>query len=122
MARTRERPKVGESLAAYLLLAPAMALFAWFSFYPFYRLIHYALYRQTTSGTAERYEGGSMNMAGFIGLNASLELLLRYGQEAIGRRVLEITDLACRRLAGSIWYWALSPNCGGLSAASLKGP
>ena len=48
--------------------------------------------------TAERYEGGTMNMAGFIGLNASLELLLRYGQEAIGRRVLEITDLACRRL------------------------
>jgi cysteine desulfurase/selenocysteine lyase len=48
--------------------------------------------------TAERYEGGSMNMAGFLGLNASLELLLRYGQTAIGARVLEITDLACRRL------------------------
>ena len=57
MARTRVLPKIGESLAAYLLLAPAMALFAWFSFYPFYRLIHYALYRQNTSGTAERYEG-----------------------------------------------------------------
>ena len=54
--------------------------------------------------TAERYEGGSMNMAGFIGLDASLELLLRHGQEAISRRVLEITDLACRRLseAGAI--------------------
>ena len=54
--------------------------------------------------TAERYEGGSMNMAGFIGLNASLELLLRFGQEAIGRRVLEVTDLACDRLsaAGSL--------------------
>jgi selenocysteine lyase/cysteine desulfurase len=51
--------------------------------------------------TAERYEGGSMNMAGFIGLNASLELLLRYGQDAIGARVLEITDLACRRLSGA---------------------
>ena len=51
--------------------------------------------------TAERYEGGSMNMAGFIGLNASLELLLRHGQEAIGRRVLEVTDLACERLAAA---------------------
>ncbi len=51
--------------------------------------------------TAERYEGGSMNMAGFIGLAASLELLLRYGQEAIGQRVLEITDLACRRLSAA---------------------
>jgi selenocysteine lyase/cysteine desulfurase len=54
--------------------------------------------------TAERYEGGTMNMAGFIGLSASLELLLRYGQEAISRRVLQITDLACRRLeaAGAV--------------------
>ncbi|MEI8375395.1 MAG: aminotransferase class V-fold PLP-dependent enzyme [Planctomycetota bacterium] len=54
--------------------------------------------------TAERYEGGSMNVAGFIGLNASLELLLRYGQKAIAARVLEITDLACSRLtaAGAI--------------------
>ena len=51
--------------------------------------------------TAERYEGGSMNMAGFIGLNASLELLLQHGQTAIGERVLEITDLACRRLIGA---------------------
>jgi len=51
--------------------------------------------------TAERYEGGSMNMAGFIGLNASLELLLRHGQQAIGSRVLEITDLACQRLAAA---------------------
>ena len=50
--------------------------------------------------TAERYEGGTMNVAGFIGLNASLELLLRHGQQAISRRVLEITDLACERLAG----------------------
>ncbi len=51
--------------------------------------------------TAERYEGGSMNMAGFLGLNASLELLLHFGQEAIGRRVLEVTDLACDRLKGA---------------------
>jgi len=51
--------------------------------------------------SAERYEGGSMNMAGFIGLNASLELLICYGQEAIGARVLEITDLACRRLTAA---------------------
>ena len=42
-----------------------------------------------------------MNVAGFIGLNASLELLLRHGQRAIGRRVLEITDLACERLTAA---------------------
>ncbi len=53
--------------------------------------------------TAARYEGGSQNMAGFIALAASLELLLHFTPAAIGRRILEITDLACQRLeaAGS---------------------
>ena len=48
--------------------------------------------------TAERYEGGSQNVAGLLALRASLELLARYPAEAIARRVLEITDYACRRL------------------------
>jgi selenocysteine lyase/cysteine desulfurase len=54
--------------------------------------------------TAERYEGGSANVAGFTGLSASLGLLLHYGMEAISKRVLEVTDLACRRLeeAGAV--------------------
>ena len=34
-------------------------------------------------------------------MNASLELLLRFGQEAISARVLEITDFACSRLEGA---------------------
>jgi len=37
-------------------------------------------------------------MAGFTAFGASLELLARFGSEAIAHRVLEITDLACRRL------------------------
>jgi cysteine desulfurase/selenocysteine lyase len=48
--------------------------------------------------TAGRYEGGSPNTAGLIGLGASVELLSRLGMEAIARRILELTDLACRRL------------------------
>ncbi len=48
--------------------------------------------------SAARYEGGSQNMAGMIALAASLELLSRFGPEAIGRRIAELTDLACRRL------------------------
>lgn len=48
--------------------------------------------------TAQRYEGGSQNSAGLLALGASLEMLLGYGMEAISARVLEITDLACRRL------------------------
>jgi selenocysteine lyase/cysteine desulfurase len=48
--------------------------------------------------TAMRYEGGSWNVAGVLALGASLELLERFGAEAISQQVLEVTDLACRRL------------------------
>jgi len=49
--------------------------------------------------SAERYEGGSPNSVGFIGLHHSLGLLARYGLAAIGERILEVTDLACEKLA-----------------------
>jgi len=48
--------------------------------------------------TAARYEGGTPNTAGLIGLGASLELLSQFGMEAVAGRVIELTDLACRRL------------------------
>ncbi|HEY2826921.1 MAG TPA: aminotransferase class V-fold PLP-dependent enzyme [Pirellulales bacterium] len=48
--------------------------------------------------TAARYEGGGPNMAGMIALGASLNLLINTGLPAIGERILEITDLCCRRL------------------------
>lgn len=52
--------------------------------------------------TAARYEGGSHNMAGFIGLGASLQLLESCGlgphQSAVADRVLELTRFACDRL------------------------
>lgn len=50
--------------------------------------------------SAERYEGGSQNMAGMIALRASMELLATIGAEALSRRIFEITDLACERLQG----------------------
>jgi cysteine desulfurase/selenocysteine lyase len=53
--------------------------------------------------SAARYEGGTQNMVGFIGLGASLELLAEFGlsprESPVAARVLEITDLACRRLS-----------------------
>ena len=49
--------------------------------------------------TAARYEGGSQNVAGLSALRASLELLGRFGPRAIAARLVEITDLACTRLA-----------------------
>jgi len=48
--------------------------------------------------SAARYEGGSANVAGLAALGASLELLGRYPTEAIARRVVEVTDVACQRL------------------------
>jgi selenocysteine lyase/cysteine desulfurase len=51
---------------------------------------------------AARYEGGSQNMAGMLALGASLRLLTEHGvaprTSAVGDRVLEITEYACRRL------------------------
>jgi selenocysteine lyase/cysteine desulfurase len=48
--------------------------------------------------TAARYEGGSQNVAGFSALGASMALLDQFGPEALSRRILELTDLACERL------------------------
>jgi selenocysteine lyase/cysteine desulfurase len=48
--------------------------------------------------SAERYEGGSQNMVGMIGLGASLDLLLELGAANIARRLLEVTDSICERL------------------------
>jgi cysteine desulfurase / selenocysteine lyase len=49
-----------------------------------------------------RLEGGSQNMAGILGLGASLEWLEKCGWSAsddrLGRRVLEVTTEACDRL------------------------
>ncbi len=49
--------------------------------------------------SAERYEGGSQNMAGMIALGESVGLLLRFGVAAIADRISAMTDLACERLA-----------------------
>ena len=38
-----------------------------------------------------------MNVGGIVALGASLELLLHAGIDAIGRRVLELTDYLCDR-------------------------
>ena len=51
--------------------------------------------------SAARFEGGSENMAGFIALGASLQLLESYGTVALSERLLEITDLACQQLAAA---------------------
>ena len=52
---------------------------------------------------ARRYEGGTQNMAGFIGLGASLELLAQYGltsqNSRVGERVIDVSDQLCQALS-----------------------
>jgi len=52
----------------------------------------------TLKHDASRYEGGSQNTPGMIALGASLRLLASYGTRALGRRIVEVADLARRRL------------------------
>jgi selenocysteine lyase/cysteine desulfurase len=49
--------------------------------------------------TAARYEGGTYNMPGFIGLAASLDLLASLGTSNIAQAILGYTDTACIELA-----------------------
>lgn len=46
--------------------------------------------------SAARYEGGTMNTGGFVALGASLALLASY--EGLDRRVLDVSEMACRKL------------------------
>ncbi len=48
--------------------------------------------------SSARYEGGTYNMPGFIGLGASIKLLLSLGVENIAEAILEFTDRAYERL------------------------
>lgn len=48
---------------------------------------------------AGRYEGGTYNMAGIAGLEASLGWMDRLGIERIGSKILEITDHLCEKLS-----------------------
>lgn len=47
---------------------------------------------------AARFEGGTWNMPGCLGLGGSLELLLDHGATALAARVLEVTNQLCERL------------------------
>jgi len=48
--------------------------------------------------SAARYEGGTYNVPGFVGLGASLDLLQGFGPTAIGMRLLQVTADARERL------------------------
>lgn len=54
----------------------------------------------TLTPDASRFEGGTQNTVGQIGLGVSLHMLMEVGAEKCARRLIELTDIACERLAG----------------------
>jgi selenocysteine lyase/cysteine desulfurase len=75
--------------------------------------------------SAARHEGGAANSVGFVALGASLDLLTSLGYDAIGRRVLEITNECCRRLTAvgaEIFSRRDQPkNCSGIVSFTVPG-
>ncbi len=60
---------------------------------------------------AARYEGGTKNMAGMIGLGASIDALTSLGMENVAAAILDVTTIACDRLS-SLGYRIASPRDG----------
>jgi selenocysteine lyase/cysteine desulfurase len=58
---------------------------------------------------AARFEEGALNLAGIFGFSGSLELILGAGVEALGQRILALTDHLAERLAARGWS-VLSPR------------
>ena len=66
---------------------------------------HFSEVAMKVKREASRYEGGTQNNAGFIGLNASLKLLAQFGlnhvTSPIADQVLQITDRMCEALSAN---------------------
>jgi cysteine desulfurase/selenocysteine lyase len=71
----------------------------------------YSRIELTFKSTAGRFEGGSPNMPGIMALGPSLELLMSYGAERIGKRIVELADTASDQLQ-SIGAEIISPREG----------
>ena len=65
---------------------------------------------------ARRFEPGSLNTAGIVGLGASIELMLQIGTEKIERYLLELTDYLCEQLAVVGYHVVSSRRAGEASA------
>ncbi len=65
---------------------------------------------------ARRFEPGTLNTAGIVGLGASIELMLQIGTEQIERYLLELTDFLCDGLERSGYQVVSSRRAGEASA------
>ncbi len=58
----------------------------------------YACRTMELKQSAARYEGGSYNLAGIVGLGASLERLINFGTDRIAEQIQLVGDAVCERL------------------------
>jgi len=74
------RTRVRESLTAYGMLAPSLAVFGVFFFYALYRLVYLGLHQQNRTGTAERWVGFSQftDVLGGAEFRSGLWITLQY--------------------------------------------
>jgi selenocysteine lyase/cysteine desulfurase len=70
---------------------------------------NYGTYNYTLRPDAGRYESGSYNVPGLLGLKAALEMLKDLGTEAVAARIKQLTDHLIVRLS-SKGYSILSPR------------
>lgn len=56
-------------------------------------------YETALYNDARRYESGTLNTVGIAGMKASIELLLEFGIDQVGQRIILLTDLLCAGLA-----------------------
>lgn len=67
---------------------------------------------------ARRYEPGSLNVAGLVGLHAALELVLGFGIEVIEQRVVELAEQVVAR-AQACGFEVLGPRPGGRGMSGI---
>jgi selenocysteine lyase/cysteine desulfurase len=76
----------------------------------------HANFDQPYAPGARRYEAGSLNTAGVVGLGAALELFLKTGVEKIESYLIELGDYLCGRLAERGYHVVSSRRDGEKSA------
>ena len=67
-------------------------------------------YDQPLAPSARRYEGGSLNIPGIIGLRPALETLLEFGTDAIESHILAITKILMEQLQTINGLQLISPE------------
>lgn len=65
---------------------------------------------QPLAATARRYEGGTLNLPGIIGMNTALETLLEFGIDAIESHILALTDILIEQLRSIDEFELITPT------------